>query len=127
MTTLNDIDDFTIKNDAAHLTGSVLFSIPNPGFRIKTQGGGLYFTIPLARQVLFSPGIYPKYFDKPRNFSKMLKRLAHGLILAAQYVHEEHVLPGLPMHRPGFNLAQIQIPQGKNAERLKQGARYVLE
>jgi len=57
----------------------------------------------------------------------MSKRIAGRLVIAAQDIHEEDILPGMAAQRPRFDLAEIDITQGENAQRLKENAWQILE
>src|ERR1700739_1500449 len=50
----------------------------------------------------------------------MTQSVAGGLIVAAQKINVENVLPRAPTHRPRLDLAQADISQRKHAERLEQ-------
>src|SRR5437899_8402032 len=62
--------------------------------------------------------IHPQHLHKARDLFQMPKRQAHGRLVAAADVDKEAVFPRASAHRPGLNLAQIQIAERKNAERL---------
>ena len=56
----------------------------------------------------------------------MPHRVARVFVVAAQQVDEECVLPGTAAQGTGLNLAQADIAQGEDAERLEQAAGNVL-
>src|SRR6266849_679863 len=56
----------------------------------------------------------------------MPQSIARVLIVAAQQIHKEHVFPRTPTHGPRLDLAQTDIAEGKDAERLEQYPRSVL-
>src|SRR5262249_19726993 len=72
------------------------------------------------------PGIHAQHLYKSSDLLQVFQRQAHRWILARENVHIEAILPGLPSHRTRLNLAQIQIAQGKHAERLEQRPGHVL-
>src|ERR1039457_2917023 len=50
-------------------------------------------------------GINSQHLHQLRYLAEMPQRVARVLVVAAQQVHEKHVLPRTPAHGPRFNLA----------------------
>ena len=42
-------------------------------------------------------------------------------------IHIKHIFPGFSLDRPGLNFRQIDVPQGKNTQRLEQRTRFVMQ
>src|SRR5262249_6067159 len=82
---------------------------------------------PFLASSLLCPPIHPQNFHKSSYLLQMAERQAHSLIAPTLDIDEEAVFPGLPAHRPRFNLAQVEIAQGKYAKSLKQSPRYVFQ
>src|SRR5271166_6039186 len=57
----------------------------------------------------------------------MSQRVAGGFVIAPQDVDEENILPGMAAHGPRFDLAEVDIAQGEDAERLEENARQILQ
>ena len=59
--------------------------------------------------------INPQHLHEFRHLTQVSQRVPRGLIVAAQEIHIENVLPGPSAHRPGLDLAQADVPQGEHA------------
>jgi hypothetical protein len=70
--------------------------------------------------------VNPQDLDEVRDFAQMAEGVARGFVVAAQEVDVEDVLPGASAQGAGFDLAQADVAQGEDAERLEQRAGYVL-
>src|SRR5437763_2880189 len=77
--------------------------------------------------MLFGPRINSKYLDESRYFSQMIQGLVHRLILALQHIHVKNVLPWLAPHWTRFDLAQIKVAQGKDAQGLEQSSGHIFQ
>ena len=55
----------------------------------------------------------------------MAQGIARRLIIAAKKVHIEDVLPGTPAHGARLDLAEADVAQGENAERLEERSGHV--
>lgn len=88
---------------------------------------GSDLVIPQLKQTKSGSWIDTQYFHKIRNLSQVPKRVSGGFVIAPEKIDVENVLPRPSPHRAGFNLAQADVPQGKNAQRLKQRPRDILD
>src|ERR1700680_71215 len=68
----------------------------------------------------------PQDLDELGDLAQMAEGVAGGFVVAAEEVHIEHVLPGPSAHGARLDLAQADVAQGENAERLEQCAGQVL-
>ena len=61
-------------------------------------------------------GIDAQNLDEIRNFFQMPQCVPSGLVIAAQKINKEDILPGVAAHRARFDLAEANVAQGKDAE-----------
>src|SRR5579859_6496594 len=57
----------------------------------------------------------------------MPQSVARDFVISAKEICVENILPGPPTHGPGFDLAQADVAQGKNAQRFEQRSRQILQ
>ena len=57
----------------------------------------------------------------------MTQCIARGFVISAEDVHKENVLPRMATQGTRFDLTQIDIAQGKDAECLEEYPGYILQ
>src|ERR1019366_5248977 len=71
--------------------------------------------------------INSQYFHKFCDLSQVTQRIARRFVISAKDVHKENVFPGTATQRTRFDLTEIDIAQGKDAQRLEEYTRHILE
>src|SRR5438105_528915 len=79
------------------------------------------------RRLLCRGPVNPKNFEHRRHFGEVVHGAFGGFIVSSKEIQIEHVFPRTPLQRPGFDLAQADIAQGKRAKRLEQCACLILQ
>src|SRR5438105_1836930 len=81
---------------------------------------------PRAQVISRSGGIDAQHFDEVAYLGQVTDRVARGSVAPAEYVDVEVVLPRMSLDRARFDLAQADVTQGEDAERLKERTRNIL-
>src|ERR1039458_4382176 len=71
--------------------------------------------------------INSQYLHKLCDLSQVTQRMARCFVVPAKDVHKEDVLPRMATQRARFDLTEIDIAQGKDAQRLEEYTRHILE
>ena len=71
-------------------------------------------------------GIDAQDFDEFGYFGQVAKGVARILVVAAQHVHEKHVLPRTAAHGTRLNFAEVDIAKSEDAEGFEKASRNIL-
>src|ERR1035437_10209197 len=80
---------------------------------------------------LAAPGvsrrINSQYLHKLCDLSQMTQRIARRFVISTKDVHKENLLPRMAAQGARFDLTEIDIAQGKDAECLEEYPGYILQ